>query len=87
MSILTQGQGFRQECLNGGSNMVWGGPPPGETKIQSFKFLCLKLHFLTEMTPKYGIYIFFFVDKGGYPPPGCGAELGGPDPPGGNPEA
>ena len=62
----TELQGFRQECLNGGSK--WGGESGGPTtgeKIQSFKFQCLTWPILTEMTPKYGIYIFFLYQQGG----------------------
>ena len=88
----------RSELQSGGAlgrvsaRNVWMGGPNGvgglgvliqEKKI-SFKFQCLKWPIWPEMTPKYGIYIFFFANKEGVegsrpPPPRF------PHPPGENP--
>ena len=66
----------------GGPNGVGGlGVLPQEKK--KFWILVLKMaYFNWNDTKIWNIYIFFFANKGGFPPP-CGAERGGPYPPAG----
>ena len=76
-------EGSRQECLSGWVQKGWGvwwSSPQGK-KIKSFKFKCLKLPILTEMTAISKIYFYFFSQQEGNTPPPCGAERWCSDPP------